>query len=308
VTADHLRLEIDVTAAVPALGEPARIVADLIVPPAPCALLVCICGGGMHRLYFDLATPPGEPVASFAQAMAARGFAVAWLDPLGVGESTVPEDPYLLTPELMAAANGAAARFILEGLSAGDLSAEWPAWPGLKSIGVGHSYGALLTVVQEAEAPMHAGVAAFGFHTAGLPELATPAELAKPPRQVRADLVAMTREKHPIPYVDLKPGPSRQAVSAVPAFQKLLVTMTLMSRLPDMVAQEAAALTAPLFLAFGDNDLVADTHAAVAAYPSCPDITLVVLPQTRHNHFIYPSRTRLFERFARWADGVLARR
>ena len=32
--------------------------------------------------------------------------------------------------------------------------------------------------------------------------------------------------------------------------------------------------------------------------------TLLVLPETKHNHFVYPSRTHLFERVARWAENL----
>jgi len=304
-----LRLEIDVTSAAGVLGEPACIVANVLLPPgptAPHALLVCVPGGGMNCRYFDLPTPEGHAQASFARAMAARGFAVAWLDPLGIGESTIPSDPYLLDPDLMASTNGMAARHILAGLQCGALSPQWPAWPSLRSIGVGHSYGAMLTIIQQAADPMHAALAVFGLHTAGLPDNGPPMDCTLDPTLVRANLVAMTRARHPEPYVTLQPPKSSQAVSAAVAMQAMLVTMTFMTRLPNMVSKEAAAIDAPLFLAFGEKDLHTAHHAAPASYPNSADITLVVLPGARHNHFIYPARTLLFERFARWASALPA--
>jgi alpha-beta hydrolase superfamily lysophospholipase len=302
----ELRLRIDVTPAAQALGEPAHIAAGLLLPSGPQpphALLVCLPGGATNRRYFDLPTPQGHPEASFARAMAARGFAVAWLDPLGVGESTVPRDPYLLGPDLTAAANGLATRLILDGLRQGTLS---PAWPGLRSIGVGHSYGALLTVIQQAAERTHAALAAFGFHTAGLDGYLAPEERDLDPAAVRADIAAATRRFYPEPYVTLQAPASRQAVSAESAMEPLLVTTRLPSRLPGMIAADAATIDVPILLAFGDKDMHPATHEAPASYPKCPDLTLVVLPGTRHNHFIYPTRTFLADRMAQWARTILA--
>jgi pimeloyl-ACP methyl ester carboxylesterase len=306
--ADAIRLDIDVTRAAPALGEAAYIAANILIPPGgqtPLALLACIPGGGMNRRYFDLPTPPDCAEASFARAMAARGYAVAWLDPLGIGESTIPRDPYLLDPDLMAATNGQAAASLLEGLRKGTLLKNCPAWPQLRSIGVGHSYGALLTIIQQSERPMHIALAVFGFHTNGLPDYVSPEDAMLDPAVVRANIVAMTRARQPEPYYALRPSASKQPVSADVAMQPLLVTMTLMSRLPNMIAKDAASIDVPLFLAFGDKDLHKDVHSAPASYTACNDITFLVLPDTRHNHFVYPSRSFLFERFARWASGVL---
>ena len=257
----------------------------------------------MNRRYFDLPTPPSQAEASFARGLAARGFAVAWLDPLGVGESTVPRDPYLLDADLTAATNGLASELILEALRAGCLT--WPAWPGLRSIGVGHSYGAMLTVIQQAAQRSHVAIAGFGFHTAGLPEYVEPAERDLDPAAVRADLVQMTRARYPEPYVTLQAPKSTQAVSAEIAMERLLVTTRLMSRLPNMVAMEAAAIDVPVFLAFGDKDMHRNVHDAPASYRRSPDVTLLVLPDTRHNHFIYPTRAQLMARFSHWAVGVL---
>jgi hypothetical protein len=307
-SSNHLRLKIDVTGAAEVLGETAYIAADVLLPSdgqPPRALLACLPGGGMNRRYFDLSTPAGHSEASFARAMAARGFLVAWLDPLGIGESTIPSDPYLLDPDLMASTIGFALQHILDGLRNGTLARDWPPWPHLKSIGVGHSYGALLLIIQQANQRIHTALAAFGFHTAGLKDYVSPEDAKLKPAEVRANIVAMTRARHPEPYYALQPSPSRQPVSAEIAMQPLLVTMTLMSRLPNMVSKEAAMIDVPLFLAFGDRDLHTEVHEAPLSYPNSTDITLIVLPETRHNHFVYPARTFLFNRFTHWVRGVL---
>jgi alpha-beta hydrolase superfamily lysophospholipase len=306
----RIRLQIDVTEAV-ALGEPAHVVAEVVTPDGdgqPLGVLFCTPGGGMTRRFFDLPTPAGVPEASFARAMAARGFAVVLIDPLGVGESSVPADPYLLGPDLMGRAGAAAVRLVLEDLRKGAASPDLEAWPGVRSIGVGHSYGALLSVVQQARDPVHVGLGLFGFHTAGLPHLLTPEELAVTPRQVRDELAARTRVKHPTPYLDLQTRPSSQPVSVAAASVPVLSTMSLISRTPGIVAEEAAAIDVPVFLVFGDKDIHGRVDAASQAYPNSPDVALLMLPDTRHNHFVYPNRALLFDRFAAWAAARFAAR
>jgi alpha-beta hydrolase superfamily lysophospholipase len=306
----RIRLQIDVTEAV-ALGEPAHVVAEVVTPDGdgqPLGVLFCTPGGGMTRRFFDLPTPAGVPEASFARAMAARGFAVVLIDPLGVGESSVPADPYLLGPDLMGRAGAAAVRLVLEDLRKGAASPDLEAWPGVRSIGVGHSYGALLSVVQQARDPVHVGLGLFGFHTAGLPHLLTPEELAVTPRQVRDELAARTRVKHPTPYLDLQTRPSSQPVSVAAASVPVLSTMSLISRTPGIVAEEAAVIDVPVFLVFGDKDIHGPVEAAPQAYPNSPDVALLMLPDTRHNHFVYPNRALLFDRFAAWAAARFAAR
>lgn len=306
----HIRLEIDVTTAA-ALGEPVHVVAEVIAPEGggqPIGVLFCTPGGGMTRRFFDLPTPAGVPEASFARAMAARGFAVVLLDPLGVGESAVPADPFQLGPDLMARAGVVAVRRVLDDLRTGAASPDLQAWPAIRSIGVGHSYGALLSVVQQAQDPVHVALGLFGFHTAGLPHLLTPEELAITPRQVRAELADRTRVKHPTPYLDLQTRPSSQPVSVATASVPVLSTMSLISRTPGIVAEEAAVLDVPVFLAFGDKDIHGPIEEAPKSYPNSPDVTLLMLPDTRHNHFVYPNRTLLFDRFGDWAAARLAAR
>ncbi len=155
------------------LGSGLRIFAELSVPAggAPDLLLVCLPGGGMNRHYFNLPTPDGETTASFAAAMAGKGFAVAMLDPLGIGDSGKPEDAYALTPDM---------------------------------------------------------------HVRAL-----------------------------VPAIDV-----------------------------------------PVLLAYGDKDLFGPPQEIVRYYPRCNDIGLLILPETRHNHFIYPTRKTLFDRFAQWTQNL----
>ncbi|SFR89842.1 alpha/beta hydrolase [Sphingomonas jatrophae] len=297
---------VDVTA-VAGIDQPAAMAAEILLPEGdarPRLLFVCLPGGGMNRRYFDLATPPGEAEVSFARAMLARGHAVALLDPLGVGESTVPDDAFLLHPDNMAAAIAVTAREILGALRGGTLAEGYPALPDIRSIGTGHSFGALLTTMQQAADPIHLAVALFGFQHRGLPDYLSDAERALPPAEARARLIELARARSPDPFITLQAPPSKRAISLSAAMDRVLTTPSLMALLPDAGAPDAAALDVPVLLALGDGDMHDQPHAAPALYRGSPDVTLLVLQDTRHNHFIYPSRTRLFDRVERWASSL----
>jgi pimeloyl-ACP methyl ester carboxylesterase len=301
---ERLRLTISSDGATRALQEPISIAVDVVLPggQAPRALMVCVPGGGMNRRYFDLPTPAGEPEASFAGALAAYGFAVAVVDPLGVGESTVPRDPYLVDVDLQAIAHADVCRHLLAGLREGTLVPSYPPLPGLKSVGTGHSLGAMMTVVQQAKSPIHSGLLLYGFHTYGQPQHIPAADAALDPAWVRTHIPELVRARHPEPYFTLNPPATKQRVSATVAMEPLLMMSALSSTIPNLIVEDAAAVTVPLMLVFGDNDLNMRPHKAPAAYTGCIDLSLLVLKDTKHNHFIYPSRTSMFAQVAKWME------
>ncbi len=299
------RLVVDVTA-VAGFEGPAHVAAELLLPEgrAPELVFVCVPGGGMNRRYFDLPTPEGEAEVSFARAMAARGHAVALIDPLGAGESTSPEDAYLIHPDRVADAIGIATDHILKGIREGSFDPRCPAAPDVRSIGAAHSLGALITVVQQATSAQHHGLALMGFHIAGVEEHLTEEDRALDLDYARANLVEVARKRFPVAFHDLQPQPSKRAVSAASAIERIMMTPSLMAMLPNIIAKDAASITVPVLIALGDSDLHGDPYRTPQAYSSSPEVTLLVLPDTKHNHFVYPSRTHLFERVARWAENL----
>lgn len=299
------QFRVDVTE-VAGLNAPAHLCVELLLPEdgMPRLLFVCVPGGGMNSRYFDLPTPPGEDEASFSKAMLAKGHGVLLVDPLGVGNSTLPEDAYLLHPDRMAASHALAIGQVLNGLRRGTLIAGLAPAHGLRSIGVGHSMGALLTIVQQAAEPLHDGLAVLGFHTVGLPDQLTEGDLAIDPADARARLVEMARTRFPVAFLPPKVPPASRPLSTVAALDRINLTPSYMAMLPHMIAADAAAITVPLLLAVGDNDLHGDPHRMPITYSGSKDITLLVLEDTRHNHFIFPSRSRLFERVAYWAENL----
>jgi pimeloyl-ACP methyl ester carboxylesterase len=317
-----LTLRIDSGVILPGAGAPLQVAVEIRAPrqaslgAAP-LVLFCLPGGGMNRRFFDLM--PGEGSTdisfSFARQMAGRGFIVVFVDHLGVGESDRPEDGYELTPERVVQANQAALQQVLAGLRAGTLLNDLPPLPELLSIGVGHSMGAMLTLLQQAKYQSHRALALFGFSTRGMPEYLIPdaKKLADDTAAVRAELVRLAKATFAVPYPEVKPSPQSNAlfagaaadprgIEAIKAARdKMLAVPAFLSMLPGNVAPEAAQVEVPLFLALGERDIAGPTHQVPAAFGKSRDICLHILPETGHSHFLFPARTGLFNRFSGWA-------
>ncbi|MFI4981113.1 MAG: alpha/beta hydrolase [Nevskiales bacterium] len=326
MTADQtITLSLDSGISLPGIGA-LRVAVEVRAPDraslgvVPVAL-VCLPGGGMNRRFFDLM--PGGDAAddtsfSFARQMVQRGFIVVCMDHLGVGESDRPEDGYLLTPEVLVNANQHALEQVLAGLRAGTLLAGLPPLPGLLSIGVGHSMGAMLTLLQQAAHHPHVGLALLGFSTRGMPEYLIPEAkaLSADTQAVRAELVRLAKATFVVPYPEVKPSPQSNSLFAGAAAEargveaikaardKMLPVTAFMSMLPGNVAPEAAQIEVPLFLALGERDIAGAPHKVPAAFTNSRDLSLHILPETGHSHFLFPARAGLFKRLGVWARQV----
>ena len=289
---------------------PARLAESAVV-------LVCLPGGGMTRRYWDLPDQGGARF-SFAQAMVARGFVVVMLDYLGIGDSDRPEDGWQLTPELLTVANSQVVDVVLRRLREGRLDAQWPALPELRSIGVGHSMGAMMTVLHQASSAPHAAIAVLGFSTRGLPQYLPPQAPGQDHSRLRGEAVSLARlmfdgQAYPSPVrksmsgTDLYAGAAADpggAVAIRAAMTHLLAVPALTSMLPGNVAAEAAAITVPVFIGLGERDMAGPTHAVPANFPASQDITLHVLPGAGHSHLLFAARAGLYRRFAAWAQDI----
>lgn len=277
--------------------------------------LFCVPGGGMNRHFYNL--EGGDGAFSFARQMAARGFIVVLVDPPGIGDSDAPEDGYALTPERLTIIMGRALERVSDDLRAGAVAESLPALDALQTIGVGHSMGALLTVLQQADTQAHAGLALLGFGLEGLPEYlpADVRELAADAEAMRARLVPMARQMFQAPYPDVNAGGDSdlygsanadpEAVKALAgARAKLLPVPALMSILPGNVAPEAASVAAPVYLAVGEHDLVKPLAEPGAAFPASRQVAQQVLAGAGHSFFLFAARTQLFDGLAEWARGL----
>lgn len=285
----------------------------------PAVALFCQPGGGIHRGYYNLVTAAGDTAFSFAAQMTEAGFIVVAIDHLGIGASSRPAAAYRLTPAVLTAANARVVDRISAELRAGELHAGLPALPQLRTIGVGHSMGAMLTAMQQAQYRQHTALALLGFSTGGLSWALSEREaaFAGDPQGARANIVALAQRRATEPYPEL-PAEARasdifagansdpEAVAASKRCNdRLLVAAGLFSMIPGACAPDCAEIDTPLFLCVGTRDIAGVPHTIPAAFPRSADIELLVLPDTAHCHFLFPTTAQLFERLARWIGGLV---
>lgn len=271
----------------------------------------------MNRHFYNL--EGGGDRFSFAKQMAARGFISILVDLPGIGDSDQPEDGYALTPDCITHILSQVYSRVCEDLHAGRISDDLPALPQLKTIGLGHSFGAMLTVLQQSKTPVHSAIAVLGFATHGLPQYlsAEAVELASDTQAVRAQLVPLARkmfgESYPVitqsQAGDMYAGAkaNRDAVQALKqARAPLLPVPALLSMLPNNVAPEVEQIEVPVYVALGELDFVKSPEASHAGFINSPAVERITLSKTGHSFFLFESRVTLFDRLAQWARSLIA--
>ncbi len=323
MTAQVQTIEVFVDAGVPLVGEPAPKVAARIYWPdgrryaTPSIALFCLPGGSINAGYYDLGADE-EPSFSFARQMAKYGLITVAIDHLGIGASTRPLDILALSPDLIAAANGNATRQITERIRTGQLAPDLPALPDLATIGVGHSMGGLLTALQQATYNQHSAIALLGYSNNGLiqhlPPQAhrlsdkselVPDAIEELAREIYASgwpEVSRSEEANSIFYGSKADPAGIKALKA--AADRLLVVPGLQSMIPGNMTHLLERISVPVFLGLGDLDIAGSPHAIPASFSGSKDVSLFVLPDTGHCHFIFPSRGELFVRIAQWVTIV----
>ena len=313
ITPRRIRARYDVSAVVDEPGE-WLIRAELLIPAVArgtnhLTLLCCTPGGGCTGDYFDL----GEPDAgySFARYASSAGFACVLIDNLGTGQSS-PGDNLFLSPQTIARAGVEAFR-----LAAGDLQALLPAAITVTTVAVGHSMGAMLTLIGEAITPQHSAIACLGFTTAGLPSALTPQErriAAAGPISLEA-LKNMARKRlsgqlaadapAPEPFPFNLPGADPVGLAALRAATTNLVPLpSMLSIMPGNVTEYIHQIRVPVFLGGGDHEPWHKAAELVPAFANSTDIAFYTLADSAHNHNIAGTRQLLWRRLLGWAAVV----
>lgn len=301
----------------------AHLAVDVFIPNEPlrepAIAFFCVPGGGLNRRYFDLPVE-GDASFSFAAQMASRGMITVAIDPLGVGGSSRPEAGFDVVPDVASAALAPVHRCISAELRAGTFAPKLlPALPELLCVGVGHSLGGMLAVMQQAQFHSYDALVLFGFGPVGMPEVLSDEAkaIAHDPQAIRRNVVRLARAFHGEPYPEVKPngrareifggGADPRAMNAMRAVRdRLLATLGMFVIIPGSCAPEAAQVDVPLLLVVGDRDMCGPPHQLPASFPGSSDVTLLCLPNTGHSHFVFSSTSRLFPRLALWAGAVAA--
>lgn len=319
--------QIDVAPAVPFPGRHA-VAVDVVLPDPRLAgaspiALACLPGGFLSRRYFDL-DPGGGRGFSFAEAMAAQGFAILAFDYLGTGGSTKPEPVsrgYALGAEAIARINQYALERALEHLATGDAETGLPPLAVEATVGVGHSMGSMLTVEQQALARPHRALVLFSFTTRGVPAFLNDAQraLAGDPARTRRALATLARATWGTPYPERADdaAPGRRAAFGVgtapeqaeallhDASTRLLGLAGLLSMIPDGYAPAADAIDVPVHVLLGDHDLH-DASGLREQLPNAPRVEITTLPDCWHCHFVANGRERIGRAVGDWIRRTLA--
>jgi len=297
----------DVTRAV---GSETRqsVAAWLFLPPkdrisSATRLIVCLPGGTYDKRYYHLEIPD-HPGYSMAGRLARAGHVVLSVDHWGMGESTRPENVCDITPERVAAANHALTVEALYRLERGMLDRSLAPIVGALSVGVGHSMGGMLTVLQQAAHRSHAQIAILGKsmlridRTDFLGEGKSP-DTIDPNGYYMPDRANLRR----VFYWEDVPV----AVIAADTAAQVETPGTLVARTTasEVATQAASTIDVPVFLGIGERDTAPQPHDEPRYYPVCPDITLYLLPRSAHCHNFASTRERLWDRLLAWIPTVV---
>jgi len=285
------------------VGHPCTIASWIFKPPVPArALLFAIPGGTYTKGYWHLEVP-GRSGYSFAERMVAAGFAVAAVDNFGTGSSTRPSSGDDAGLVAMADANAAVAAQLRS------------RFPGLPVIGVGHSMGGALAVLQQARHRSFDYLAVLGY---GYQPLAGLSE-DLPDEQLLAESAArFSQLLGPCPdgYYSVDRSMLRpqfhfddvpdDVVLADDARATVLprAAMHTVGAAP-IGRPPASTVDVPVFQGWGERDNTPDPHRDGAYFSSCPDYTLFVLPRSAHCHNFASTRQVMWDRLVTWAEGFL---
>ncbi len=292
----------DVSGSVPVAGR--STIAGWLFTPAghPRGVLMAIPGGTYAKDYWHLEIP-GRPGYSFAEYCAAQGYLVLAVDNLGTGESSRPPDGDAVGLTEMGRANAAVARAMRD------------RFPALPLVGVGHSMGGCLAVMQQAGQRSFDALAVLGYGyqpLAGLsadgPEAAllaeTAARFAGMPVECRDGYYLMDRAllRSSFYLDDVPPevvAADEQVATVLPRAALHRVAATPLGR------ESAAAVDVPVFQAWGEHDNTPDPHGDARYFTSCPDYTLYLLTGSAHCHNFAGRRHEMWRRICSWLPTVM---
>jgi alpha-beta hydrolase superfamily lysophospholipase len=324
------RVECTVPAARALPGEVLDVALRLVFPPAeappPRAMIYCLPGGYMNRIYFDLGDEADRRF-SLAEALARRGIVSVLADHPGTGGSSAPRELWELTPDLLALTHTEVVGEVLSGLRNGILLPDVPAMPELVALGCGHSMGAVITIEMQGASPVYSGLVLLGYGTGGLPDVLPPEAVnnARDPDWLRTYLPELASERFGTALMDPQLGrekrrgrgqgsPSFHTDNADPdgklalraAGEPLLTQPGLFSMFPGASDRPSAAIDVPMLVVTGTHDFVEAGEGLRTQFSACPSLEIFRPEDTGHNLFIFPSREKSFATIADWAERLTA--
>lgn len=315
-------VEFDVSAAVP-VEEGCRLTGTVFMPaalPEHPRVVIAAPGGTYSRRYYDL-DPPGYEGHSQARYFAAHGVVFVALDYLGGGDSSRPAAGELLTLPVLADAAHEATVQLRAGLADGSLVGTAVADPIL--VGHGFSFGGYLTFVHQGAHADFDAVIIFGSSPIAADNIQDlPEDWAELDPGSRREWIRQGNEAAVQEELAVYHGASRRGMwrayyredtpeELIAYDEQEIATLVPRSAgidvmTPGFTLPFTERFECPLFLGFGDSDLVTEPHREPGAYPRCRDITLAVFPETTHLYNFIDSRRRVWDRMLLWLGSLEA--
>jgi len=243
----------------------------------PSAMLWCVPGGGCSRDYwdFDVRDEPRERY-SFARYLARRGVVVVTADHLGSGESSRPVEERLRSSASLAAHMHAA---LLE-------ARRDPALADLPVVGVGHSFGAGMTLRQQHLHDDFDALVLLGWSSIQL-------GVVYADGSIRA--MGSPGEPAGIGVTNLGFNADRRLIEA----NRSVATVMLQPAIDEVATAGrlepvSRSVRVPVYLGFGEFDMALDMPAEAALYADAPVVTTAVLPGSYHFHNLQPGHELLW--------------
>jgi pimeloyl-ACP methyl ester carboxylesterase len=238
------------------------------------------------------------------------------VDHPGIGSSDGPDDPWALTPEVVAAIDAAAVAEAVAAVRSGRLVDGLPALADPLVVGLGHSMGAMLVAYQQARHRPFGGLVLVGHSGRGLPEVLVPDELAVAGDgdAIRSRIVELARARFsgPLPvgttaaseYLVGPDLPEAAALAIGEAKAALLAVCGLTSMIPGGHDAVLAAIDVPVLLGLAEHDIAGPPHEAPRWLTGTTDLTLHVLAGAHHNSNVAARRQEQWRRIAAWCRSL----
>jgi len=257
------------------------------------------------------------------------------VDHLGVGASSTDHDPGALDYTHLSSAAQAAELEILDRLAAGCLAEGFPSVINPLRLGIGQSMGGCMTIIQQGRHHCYDGVGVLGYsaiHThPPVPPGTDPLVAFWRPRDTLATTEPLILTNVPqmaaaarttatpgawadmawgFHYADVDAETVRRDMERteedwpVWASRTMPFAVATSCLTPGAVAPEAAAIEAPVLVAMGERDVIADPKGEPRAYLSARSVDLFICPRMGHMHNFASTRELFWERLDSWATWV----
>lgn len=280
-------------------------------------ILYAFPGGGYSRHYFDLDLShlPGCEEASYSQVdhhLAGR-IIVVTCDHLHVGESTRTRQPQLITLDLLIAANAAMVGTVSRRLADGTLAETAEPIAEFRSVGLGQSMGGAIAIATQADHGCFDAIVILGYGVRGsiavrpedIDELSADGSLTFSDKRQSAELPSMREIWYAadVPQgiidEDTKGGyPIRQTT---PVYGSLTFPPCALGFVaPGFLETKAANISVPVFVGYGDRDVLAEPQREPFVYRSAASVKAAKFPTMGHMHNFASTRRQLWDELVAW--------